>query len=162
MDNSLDNNLKIQQNFHCALTSHLALDDYRKFSNKTPNFISRGIRQLVEGHLPDNGALSSRRIIQDYDQALDSMHTVCEHNGAIVLGIANYNRHRYTKSGSKSHVEPTVKLEEHPQCKWIHLCVFNIKDDRRKEIVDRFMHICLEDKSDIDDCCLPTENEHED
>ena len=159
LDNSLNNDVKIQHNFHCALTSHLALTDDRKFSNRTPKSISQGIRRLVEGHLPDDGVPSSRRIIQDCDRALDSMRTVCEHNGAIVPGLANRNGHRYTKLGSNSHGGPTVKLEEIPQCKWIHPCVNNIKDDRRREIVDRFMLSCVEEESDCDDYCVPTEND---
>ena len=44
----------------------------------------------------------------------------------------------------------------------VHPCVIDIKDDRRKEIVGRFLQSCVEDESDIDDYCVPTENEHTD
>ena len=163
LDDSLNNDVKKQHDFHCALTSHLAIDDERKFSNTTPKLISRGVRRLVEGHLPEDGVPSSKRIVEDCDRALDSMRTVCEHNGAIVAGLANRNGHRYSKSGTKSHGGATVKLENLQRCKWIHPLIIDIKDDRRKEIVSRFSSSAqsndkYESDSEVD--LIPTENEH--
>ena len=54
----------------------------------------------MEGHLPDDGVPSSKRIVEDCDRVLDSMRKVCEHNGDIVPGLANHNGHRYCKSGT--------------------------------------------------------------
>ena len=165
LDNSLNNDVKKNHDFHCALTSHLAIDDERKFSNTTPKLISRGIRRLVEGHLPDDGVPSSKRIMEDCDRALDSMRTVCEHDGAMVPGLANRNGHRYSKSGTNSWGGATVKSEELQRCRWIHPLVIDIKDDRRKEMVSRFCSSVQSDdeyESDNEIMLNATENEHVD
>ena len=165
LDNSLNNDVKIQHDFHCALTSHLAIDDEMKFSNTAPKLILRGIRQLIEGHLLEDGVPSSKRIVEDCNRALDSMRTVCEHNGAIVPGLANRNGHIYCKSGTKSHGGATIKIEEIGRCRWIHPLIIDIKHERRKQIVDRFVTSAKsndEYESDSEVEFNPTENDHVD
>ena len=91
LDMSLNNDVKIGHNFHCAITSHLAQHDEKKFSTSTPKLISRGIHRLVEGHVPHEGTPSSERIIHDCNQALNDMRIVMEHTGAIVPGLVDRN-----------------------------------------------------------------------
>ena len=71
-------------------------------------------------------------IVEDCDSALDSMQTVCEHNGAIVPGLGNRNTHRYCKPGTNSQGGATIKIKEFQQCRWIHLLIIDIKNDIEK------------------------------
>ena len=111
LDNSLNNDVKKEHDFHCALTSHLLISDEKKISDTNPKLILRGIKRLVEGHLPSDGVPSSKRIIEDCDRALDSMRKVFEHNSAIVPGLANRNGRRYCKLSTKLQGGATVKIE---------------------------------------------------
>ena len=162
LDMSLNQDLKINHDFHCAVTAHLPIDDERKFSNSTPKLISRGVKRLVEGHLPDEGVPSSDRIMHDCDQALNAMRIVCEHNGAIVQGLANRNGHRYSSRGTRKQGGAKVKVEVLDKCKWLHPTVEKVKNDKQKEIILRSLRSDIEEESDIFEDCVPTENEHVD
>ena len=103
---SLNNDIKRSHNFYCAAMRHLHNNDpdnhnQRKFSIRTPSLITHGINILVEyTGLPNQGVLSSTCIIHDCDQALDAMHVVFSHDGAIVLGLDNMNDNRYMATGT--------------------------------------------------------------
>ena len=160
---SLNNDVKTGHNFHCALTSHLAQNDERKFSMKTPKMIARGIKRLVEGR--SEGVPSSERIIHDCDQALNAMRIVMEHNGAIVPGLADQNGHRYTTTGTVGKGGSRVKCEVLQPCKWIHPLCRSVKDDTQKQIVSDFADHLQSDareESFIVEDDAPTENEHVD
>ena len=75
-------------------------DDDRKFSMQTPEMISRGVKQLIEGHLPDDGVPSSQRIVNDCDSALDAMRKMCDNQGAIVPGLVDRNGKGYDADGT--------------------------------------------------------------
>ncbi len=106
-----------------------------------------------------NGRQDESKMIQKWPQNKSKTNPKWPQND---LKTKLKSSHSYNKVSSKSHGGPTVKLEEIPQCKWINSCVNNIKDDRRWEIVDRFMLSCVEEESDSDDYCVPTENDNED
>ena len=58
LDNSLFADLKRGHDRHVAVTMHLPKHDIRKFCNRTPHTISRGIKKLVES--PELGIPSSK------------------------------------------------------------------------------------------------------
>ena len=44
LNNSLNQDIKLAHDFHCALTSCLEITDPRKFSNSTPKMIAQGVK----------------------------------------------------------------------------------------------------------------------
>ena len=89
LDNSLNADIKWSRDKYVALTRHLPKDDWRKFCNRTPKSISRGIKRLIDTE--DTVCPTSQRIVQDCDKALELMWIVYKADGAIVPGLANHN-----------------------------------------------------------------------
>ena len=117
LDNSLNADVKRAHDRHVGVTMHLPKDDARKFSNRTPQAISRGIKRIVES--VDHGCPSSARIIQDCNKALDAMWAVYNAEGGIVPGLADRNGIRYSTSGTGSHGGVRVKNEECDEMGWL-------------------------------------------
>ena len=91
-DASLNWDLDCSLNMHVLLTAHLPNDHPEKFRKDTPNHISKAVMQLYD---PKTGVVpSSRRIIEDYEQVLQSAYTIVEAGGKIVPGLVNRNGHR--------------------------------------------------------------------
>ena len=121
---------------------------------RTPGTISKGIKRLVEGHSLGNGVPSSKRIIQDCDRALDSMRTVCKHQGSIVPGLADRNGNCYTKQGTTGLRGKRVKNDKLQECVWLHLLVRGVKEQKQSEILEKFtrtMGSADEDESECDE-----------
>ena len=92
LDNELNNDIQQSLSLHYAIT--LELDDYdeKKFSMRTPNEISKGIRRIFqEGNVP-----FSNLILQDINKAVIAFRTVCQHQGRMVPGLTN-------RSGQQNH-----------------------------------------------------------
>lgn len=119
LDMSLFQDIKLSHNYHCAVTSDLPDNDERKFSMKTPETTVRGVKWLVEG------VSCSDRIMQARDQVLNTMKIVCEHNDAIVPGLANRNGDRYSKEDTNDPEVDCVKCEELQECSWLQLLALN-------------------------------------
>ena len=117
LDNSLNADVKRAHDRHVGVTMHLPKDDARKFSNRTPQAISRGIKRIVES--VDHGCPSSSRIIQDCNKALDAMWAVYNAEGGIVPGLADRNGIRYSTSGTGGHGGVRVKNEECDEMGWL-------------------------------------------
>ena len=81
--NSLNRDLQVSHDYHCAVTAHLDDEDVGKFSKKTPNIISRGIKRIWD-IAPPQGIPSSKRIVEDVERALEAMRRVEEEGGKIV------------------------------------------------------------------------------
>ena len=140
LDNSLNQDIKLAHMFHCAITSDLPAHDERKFSNSTPKIIARGIKRLMEGHSPEDGVPSSKRIIEDCDRALTAMRIVCEHKGAIVPGLADRNGIRYAKEGTNGRGGPREKCRQLQAASCVHPSVTSLVNEKRKEVVSKFNH----------------------
>ena len=125
LDNSLNNDIKRAHEYHCALSYDLPMDHVSKFSTKTPKWISKGIRRLVdlvdvEDKTMEAGVPSSERIIEDCHRALKAMEIVYQNGGKIVAGLANRNGQRYSKEGTacRGGKRPAKAV---PVCdRWLH------------------------------------------
>ena len=100
LDNALNDDIQQSLSLYCAITLKLDNNDKRKFSMRTPNETSKGIRRIFqEGKVP-----SSNRILQDINNDVITFRTVFQHQGRMVPGLANRSGHRNhaaskTKSG---------------------------------------------------------------
>ena len=82
------------------MTAHLDDEDVGKFSKKTPNIISRGIKWIWD-IAPSQGIPSSKRVVEDVERALEAMRRVEEEGGKIVPKLVSRSGHRYRKEGKK-------------------------------------------------------------
>ena len=139
LDNSLNRDLQVCNDYHCVVTAHLNDEDDRKFSKKTPNKISRGIKRIWDSDLP-NSVPSSKRINEDVWKALDSMRTVEEEQGKIVPNLVARTGHRYRKEGKKGgHGGKRVKRLQMVEERWLHPLAAEVKRQREEENRERFM-----------------------
>ena len=84
LNNSLNADIKRSHDRYVGMTRHLPFTNPRKFCNRTPKSIARGIKKLVES--TDSGCPRGKRLIQDCDRALDVIWTVYQANGDIFQG----------------------------------------------------------------------------
>ena len=69
LDNCLNRDLQLSHDYH------FDDEDVGKFSKKTPNMISRGIKRIWDIAAPQ-GIPSSNRIVEDVERALEAMRRV--------------------------------------------------------------------------------------
>ena len=73
------------------------------------------------------GSLTSTRIIQDCDRALDSMWSVFNAKGRMVPGLANRNGHCFNRNNSFGRGGVHVKKEYAPSAKWLEINAREVK-----------------------------------
>ena len=134
LDNSLNRDLQLSHDYHCAVTAHLDDDDVGKFSKKTPNTISRGITRIWDIVAPQ-GVPSSKRIVEDVERALEAMRRVEEEGGKIVPKLVSRTGHRYRKEGKKGgHGGKRIKNTHVQQDRWLHPLAAEAKSARSEAI----------------------------
>ena len=126
---------------HCAITSHLADNDARKFSISTPKGIQSVIRRIydpITGNVP-----SSRRIVQDCDKALRAFYTVFQHGGKMVPELANRMGYRNVAAGRNGEGWGGVRVKNvlnQEVGRWLHDDASIVKSERTAKVLKR----CLE------------------
>ena len=138
LDNSLNRDLQVSHDYHCAVTAHLEDDDERKFSKKTPRFISKGIKRIWDSDV--DGTPSAKRIEEDVQKALESMRTVEEEGGRIVPKLVSRTGHRYRKEGKKGgHGGKRCKNKNVQKDRWLHSLALDAKQEKVERNCLRFM-----------------------
>ena len=138
LDNSPNRDLQVSHDYHCAVTAHLEDDDERKFSKKTPRFISKGIKRIWDSDV--DGTPSAKRIEEDVQKALESMRTVEEEGGRIVPKLVSRTGHRYRKEGKKGgHGGKRCKNKNVQKDRWLHSLALDAKQEKVERNRLRFM-----------------------
>jgi hypothetical protein len=138
LDNSLNNGIQASMSLHCAIMSHLADTDPRKFTISTPKGIQSVIRRIynpITGNVP-----SSRRIIQDCNKALRAFYTVFQHGGKRVPDLANRMGHRNVAAGRNGEGWGGMRVKHVLSAevgRWLHDDAAIVKSERTAEILER-------------------------
>lgn len=94
LDNSIDNNVQVSHQQHCAVTAYIHIDDLCKHSLATLRGVKREIKKILETSI---GAPFSCIIVQYVYLAFSVFEIVYEHNGVMVPGLTNKNRDQCDK-----------------------------------------------------------------
>jgi hypothetical protein len=136
LDNSLNKDVHECAKAHVAVTWHVKKEDKRKFSFANPSEISRTYKRIM--HPETGGCPSSRRILEDVNLLIFSLHKIKEAKGGVMRSLVKREGRRKIVEQLAIDKDDEVAFpvnSPQPKMKWLHIDAQSVVADRTKNLI---------------------------